>query len=120
MSCPNGHQSHVNCECDRAEMPEKEQMALAYIEFARREMPWVLDVPSDDAESLCRTTASIAFQRGYEAATKRAQRVPMTDEQAESIVGRLNAGIAGTQRGWGWIDVVREVERHHGIGVNHD
>lgn len=110
MSCPNGYQSHVNCECDRAEMPEKEQMALAYIEFARREMPWVLDVPSDDAESLCRTTASIAFQRGYEAATKRAQRVPMTEWQVVEVYTEW-----AKKNGTSYEQLMRGVERFHGI-----
>lgn len=41
---------------------------LAFKAFAQREMPWLLDEPEDDTERLMRTTALIAFTRGYEAA----------------------------------------------------
>lgn len=39
----------------------------AFRAFAEREMPWLLNKPEDDAERLMRTTALIAFGRGYQA-----------------------------------------------------
>lgn len=39
----------------------------AFLSFAKREMPWLLDKPEDDSERLMRTTASIAFGCGYQA-----------------------------------------------------
>ena len=49
------------------------------------------------------------------AATPAAAAEPMSEYDAGQIVKKLNDGIAGSQRGWGWIEVVRAVERHHGI-----
>jgi hypothetical protein len=43
-----------------------EQHEAAFHAFAEREMPWLLDAPADDSERLLRTTAKIAFLRGFQ------------------------------------------------------
>jgi len=44
----------------------------AYEAWAEKEMPWVLETPEDDTERLVRTTALIAFERGYQAGVAKA------------------------------------------------
>lgn len=45
----------------------------AFEEFAGNEMPWLLDDPENDTERLMRTTALIAFQRGWESAIEKSK-----------------------------------------------
>lgn len=47
----------------------KTRLDAAFEAFAQREMPWLL-APEDDSEKLMRTTALIAFARGYEVGTQ--------------------------------------------------
>ncbi len=47
--------------------PSTEARDAAFQVFAKREMPWLLEKPEDDTERLMRTTALIAFGRGYQA-----------------------------------------------------
>ncbi len=66
-------------------------MRMAFLSFAKREMPWVLEKPQDDAESLCKTTATLAFQRGYEAISDYAR--TLTDRISE-LEGMLEFAYA--------------------------